>query len=138
MLLLILPFLTFFSFLLPIGAAREKDYGSLSPSIKPPQLPLLNGTRYRILRPHLQFADDAYVTGTRLFHPDHWVKSLEQTLTDLDEITIPPEEAKTKTIRRRAIEAYAHFLINSLTGLGFGDAEKSLYWDGKLIPYNQT
>lgn len=134
MFLLDLSFLVFLSFFFQSSAAKEKDSGLL----KAPQLPLLNGTRYRILRPHLQFADDAYVVDTRLFHPDHWVKSLEQTFTDLDEITIPPQEVKTKTIRRRAIEAYAHFLINSLTGLGFGDAEKSLYWDGKLIPYNQT
>lgn len=96
-----------------------------------PRIPLKRGERYQIFLPYEHFAHDAYVMSSKILQPENWIKNLEQTFIDLDEVTNPSEEMSKKTFRERAIYAYAQFLIGTLSGYNYGDMERTVDWDGR-------
>jgi O-methyltransferase len=133
----------FFSQHIRVGRNKEKSSffalkHSFTETFRPSSTyhPSLIGLGYEIFLPSVFFANDPVVCTKKLISSPHiWINSLIKTYKYLDSATIT--DLKLPDLRVRATEAYLEMLIGLLTGISYGNAEKSVIYD-RVLSLNLT
>ena len=119
-----------------VHAIERSERFSKATSTQATLLPSKEKDSVHFYSPHPKVKADPrrYATPPIIASAEVWISSMTQKFRYLDSIitnsTFPPLEI-------RALEAYADFLAGMVSGVNFGESEKSVYADRYILPLNR-